>query len=155
MNVGNFRQDHDTILSAVTDLRNLAQTDIIENADPIAQMIVSISSTIKLHLATEDSMLYPALARSLHADAAQVGKTFQSEMGGIAAAYLAFSRKWNYGPRVAAKPDTFKSGANHIFKALHERIQRENEELYPLVEKAWSYSSGRESASFPLQLRQA
>lgn len=136
MNLERFKSDHVAILSSVTELKRLVQAGIHENADSIASTIVKMSSTIKLHLAVEDNMLYPALAKSANPEAARKGQAFQSEMGSIANAYLAFARKWNLGSLVAAQPEVFRADANGIFKALQQRIQRENEELYPLAEQA-------------------
>ena len=56
-------------------------------------------------------------------------------MGGIAGAYLEFAGRWNLETKVAANPDGFRDDANSTFKALHQRIQRENQELYPLAER--------------------
>ena len=136
MNVERFKQDHAAIMSSVTELKRLVQAGIADNAEPIARAIVSMSSTIKLHLAAEDRVLYPALTGSSVAATAQVAKKFQNDMGAIAAAYTEFSRKWNLGTRVAGEPEQFRKEAGLVFKALHERIQRENQELYPMAERA-------------------
>jgi hypothetical protein len=90
---------------------------------------------VKLRLAAEDKFLYPTLANSTDATVAEVGQQFQREMGGIAGAYVAFAGKWNVGRAISADPEGFRDEANGIFKALHQRIQRENQELYPLAEK--------------------
>lgn len=136
MNIDRFKNDHNTMLSAVEELRRLVQGGVAKNADAITSALVSMSGAIKLHLSAEDSFLYPTLAKSKNPEVAKVGAKFQSEMGGIAAAYGAFAGKWNVSSKVAADPDGFKDNANAIFKALHQRIQAENQELYPLAESA-------------------
>jgi len=136
MNIDKFKHDHVTILGNVNDLRRLVQAGVADNGDAIARMIVSMSSTIKLHLASEDRVLYPSLIASSSSVAAQAAKKFQTEMGAIAAAYAEFSRKWNLASKVVASPDEFRQEAGAIFKALHERIQSENTALYPLAEHA-------------------
>lgn len=135
MNIDKFHQDHASILSSVSQLRTLVQAGVAQNAGEISKVIVKISSVIKLHLAAEDRMLYPTLLSSDDPEVVKVGKSFQAEMGGIASAYVAFSSKWNLESKVAASPDAFRREANDIFKALHQRIQRENTELYPLAEE--------------------
>jgi len=136
MNIDKFTDEHVLILRAVTDLKALAKDGIGQNADAIAKSIVRMSSSIKLHLAAEDRYVYPTLANSSDPAIAKLGTQFQQEMGGIAAAYVEFAGKWNTAPNVAADPEGFKDHANAIFKALHERIQRENKELYPLAANA-------------------
>lgn len=136
MNIDRFKQEHALVLSSVTELRNLVQRGIAENSAVIAKMVVEMSSKIKRHLGAEDQFLYPALAKSNNPETAALGKKFQEEMGGIAKAYMDFAGKWNLDSKVAADPEGFRTHANAIFKALNQRIQRENLELYPLAEMA-------------------
>lgn len=122
-------------MGKVSELRRLVQAGIARNADAIASVVVSMNHTIKLHLVTEDRVLYPAFSRSNNASATEIARRYQTEMGSIAAAYNDFSLKWNVGSKVGADPEGFRNAANHVFKALHERIQRENKHLYPLAEQ--------------------
>jgi hemerythrin-like domain-containing protein len=135
MNTDRYRKEHVVILTEVSELRKLVESGISENADAIAKALVSMSAKVKLHLSAEDQFLYPALAGSVNPAVAKIGKKFQKEMGGIAAAYLEFIGKWNLASKVAANPEGFRADANDIFKALHQRIQSENQELYPLAEQ--------------------
>jgi hypothetical protein len=136
MDIERFKHDHVTVLTAIKTLRELTQAGIPQNAGAIAKTVVTISSAIKLHLAAENRFLYPALAGSANQRVAEVGKKFQLEMGDIAAAYMEFAGKWNLEGKVATHPEEFRVDANSVFKALHQRIQRENRELYPLAERA-------------------
>lgn len=136
MNIEKFKTDHIAMLSAVNDIRQLVRGGVVPNANALAEKIVFISASIKLHLASEDKYLYPTMSKSADPSIALASTQFQSEMNGIAAAYLDFAGKWNLGSRVAANPEGFKDHANTIFKALYLRIQREDRELYPLAEKA-------------------
>lgn len=134
MNIEKFKHQHKDILTAVTHMRKLVQDGIVENADMIARLVIEISATIKLHLLREDAHLYPSLAAGgMHL--AAMGRRYQDEMSGIAAAYADFSRKWNTAKQVQAEPEEFRSDANAVFKTLYQRIQRENVELYPTIEK--------------------
>lgn len=135
MNIDKFKADHTSILIAVTELKSLVKLGIVQNAGVIAKTLGAMSATITKHLASEDEFLYPMLASSHKTEVADLGKTFQQEMGGIAAAYGEFAGKWDLGSKIAADPESFRSDANNIFKALHLRVQRENQELYPLVEQ--------------------
>ncbi|HUA79432.1 MAG TPA: hemerythrin domain-containing protein [Dyella sp.] len=134
MNIEKFKQEHIDLLAAVTVLREFVQSGVQENADAICKQLMSMAAVIKLHLAAEDRMLYPALANAKNPSVAEVGKQFQQEMGGIAEAFTAFVSRWNLASKIAASPAGFKDEANAVFKALHTRVQRENRELYPLAE---------------------
>lgn len=135
MDIEKLKRDHNEILAQVTQLKKFSHSGIVENADAIARQIVSMSSLIKLHLAAEDRVLYPALAKSADPDIARTGKEFQLEMGDIAAAYMKFAGNWNIAKKVSADPEGFRDDANNIFQALNRRIQLENSKLYPLADQ--------------------
>lgn len=132
MNIDKLKDQHVQILTAVAQMRKLVRGGIAENAEGISRLVISISGIIKLHLAREDSHLYPALAAGGQ-ELAALGSRYQQEMGGIAGSYMEFSRKWNTPGVIHADPEGFRMEANSVFKALHQRIQQENVELYPAI----------------------
>ncbi|MFK2879156.1 hemerythrin domain-containing protein [Rhodanobacter hydrolyticus] len=135
MDIERFKKEHVDLLSAVTLLRELVQQGCKEHAEAIHRQLSAMSSAIKLHLAAEDRMLYPALMRAADPAIAQTGQRFQEEMGGLATTYMAFATRWALANKIAADPQGFRDDANEVFKALHQRVQRENRELYPLAER--------------------
>lgn len=134
MNIDRYHHQHADIRSGVSQLRNLVQGGIAANAEAIAQALIGMSTTIKFHLASEDAMLYPALNESSDRAVAELGRRYQNEMQGLIGSYTEFSGKWRVASQIAAAPEQFRSEANVVFKALHGRIQREDQELYPAVE---------------------
>lgn len=135
MNIEKFKREHVDLLAAVSALRDLVQGGVQAHAEAIVTQLVTMSSAIKLHLAAEDRMLYPVLAHAADPQVAQVGQQFQQEMGDIAHAYASFAARWNLAGKISADPEGFRADANSVFKALHQRVQRENRELYPLAER--------------------
>jgi hypothetical protein len=81
MNIDKFKHQHADIMSNISALRRLAQAGVAQNAADIARLIVSMSSTIKLHLAVEDQALYPALQRGDNPELARMGQQYQTDMG--------------------------------------------------------------------------
>ncbi|MDN2709952.1 hemerythrin domain-containing protein [Janthinobacterium sp. SUN118] len=134
MNIDKFKQQHLAILAAIDDLRRLARGGVAVQAKAIAGQIVAMSGLIKLHLAVEQRYLYPAAQASDVAKVAQLGRRYESEMDGIAGAYLAFASRWNTPVRLEAEPDAFRREANTVLHALYQRMRREDSELYPAVE---------------------
>lgn len=134
MNIDKFKREHVDLLTAVTALRELVQAGVQEHAEAIVGQLVTMSSVIKLHLAAEDRVLYPALIGAADQQVAETGKRFQQEMGDLAQAYGVFVASWNLASKIRHNPEGFRSDANNVFKALHTRVQRENKELYPLAE---------------------
>ncbi|WP_313082732.1 hemerythrin domain-containing protein [Pulveribacter sp.] len=136
MNIDRFKREHEDILSQIAALRRLAHAGVAQNASEIAQRIVAMSSTIRLHLAVEDRLLYPALQASGSEALAQLGARFQHEMGEIAGGYMAFARRWNTAERVAADPEGFRNDANTVLRSVHERMRHEDRDFYPRIEAA-------------------
>ena len=136
MNIDKFKHQHADIMSNISALRRLAQAGVAQNAADIARLIVSMSSTIKLHLAVEDQALYPALQRGDNPELARMGQKYQTDMGPIAQAYEAFARRWNRADSVLHDEQGFRDDANRVLRMVHERMQRENRDFYPRIEAA-------------------
>lgn len=135
MNIDKFKHQHVDILESIDTLRNLAKAGAANNATEIARLIVAMSSTIKLHLAVEDQVLYPALQRGGNAELARMGRQYQSEMTSIASAYDAFARRWNTADGVRRDAQGFRNEANVVLRRVFERMQRENHDFYPRIEE--------------------
>lgn len=136
MNIDKFKHQHIDIFSGIEALRRLVQAGIKQNADAIAARIVALSGVVRLHLAVEDRFLYPALEASGDPKLTRMSRLYQSEMDGIAGAYLAFAGRWNTARRLTLEPETFRAEANSVLKQVFDRMQRENREFYPVVEAA-------------------
>ncbi len=134
MNIDRFKHEHEDILAQIDALRALSHAGPAQHAAAIAQGVVAMSSTIRLHLAVEDRLLYPALQCSGDAELARLGTRFQHEMGEIAGGYMAFARRWNTRERVAADPEGFRAEANVALRSVYERMRREDRDFYPRIE---------------------
>ncbi|OWT57615.1 hemerythrin domain-containing protein [Candidimonas nitroreducens] len=134
MDIARFKLQHVEILDSIARLREHARAGIVEHAADIAGLVVSMSSIIKVHLAVEDRMLYPAVQKQADRALAEMGRAYQEEMQKIAAAYIDFSRRWNTAAQVARDPEQFRAQANTVLKAVYQRMQKENREFYPAIE---------------------
>lgn len=134
MNIDKFKQQHVEILTSISTLRRLSQGGVAKNAAEIAQQIIKMSSVIKLHLIIEDKSLYPALACCHDPEMVTKGRHFQLEMGAIAQPFEKFAFKWNTAQKLQSDEAGFKADANIVLRRLHDRMQRENTDLYPKVE---------------------
>lgn len=134
MQIDKFKHQHVDIKRRITALRDLTRAGVTENAEAIALDIVAMSAVIKLHLAVEDQVLYPALLADRQSDLARLAQHYQSDMVPIAAAYDAFARRWNTSQRVRDNANGFRDDANLVLRRLHERMLREDVEFYPQIE---------------------
>lgn len=136
MNIDKFKHQHGEILACISALRTLVRSGIQKNAPDISRLVITMSSTIKLHLAVEDKILYPALQDAGNTALATMGKRFQDEMTSIALSYLDFARRWNTALTVAQNPEGFRAEANTVLRVLHDRMRKEDTEFYPVIEAA-------------------
>lgn len=134
MNIEKFKHQHMDILGNISALRLLSQAGVAKNAAHIAKLIVSMSSTIKLHLAIEDQALYPTLQRSANPELARMGQQYQKDMGPIAQSYEAFAKRWNRSESVRRDEQGFRDDVNRVLRMVYERMQRENRDFYPRIE---------------------
>lgn len=134
MDIERFKHQHVEILDGIASLRKFSQAGIKEHAQEIAKNVVSLSTVVKLHLAIEDRILYPALQNGSNKQLADMGKAYQEDMKGIASGYIAFSRRWSTAAAVAENPEQFRAEANTVLKTVYSRMQKENTEFYPAIE---------------------
>lgn len=135
MNISKFKQNHLDVQRCICELRQHSKAGIAEHADEISRLVNTMSSLIKLHLAAEDKVLYPALQRCGDGRLARLGQEFQQDMEKLLPAYSAFARRWVTAALVKADPEGFRSDANTVLRALHARVLREDREFYPAIDR--------------------
>ena len=105
------------------------------DAVPIARLVGKLNALLRVHLAYEDLVLYPMLMRSRDPQVAGLAHWFHDEMGALAPQFEEFARRWS-GPTVIDMMfDRFRDEATEILAALGARIERENNQLYPLADR--------------------
>ena len=135
MDIQRYEDAHVEILGQIETLRSLIRAGIVEKSGDIAALLVNIASGIKFHLAAEDRVLYPAFAASGDPAAKALGQKYQDEMQDISTGFAGLVLQWRVGSRIVADPEGFRAHANTVFKALFERLMREERELYPVAKQ--------------------
>ncbi|NBC99355.1 hemerythrin domain-containing protein [Atlantibacter hermannii] len=135
MNIDKMKNQHHEIIEKIDRLRTLSRAGVTENAQEIAQTVVSMSSIIKVHLSAEDQLLYPYLEKIADQKLKRMSLTFQREMADIVGEYEMFSRRWNTANKIIGHDDDFRRDANTVLRKVYERMQRENVQFYPLIEQ--------------------
>lgn len=122
--------EHDELASLAEQLlAAIADPDI--SASELASIRWRLHRVLMLHLAKEDQLLYPRLKTCGNPRTEALATRFADEMGGLAAAYLAYSSKWT-GDRIVEAWNEFGHDTRKIIRALRHRIVREERDLYPL-----------------------
>lgn len=138
MDIDRFERHHRRIIESIDRMRERFHADPTGNAADVAREILILRSAVLNHLRMEDSDLYPKLGCCADAELVGLVSTYQTAMGGVAAAFERFTQQWGRENGARIKNDTtgFKRAANRDLRALFERIQREEHELHPRLRKA-------------------
>ena len=128
-----LRGEHTEIQKIIGKLRYL-----IGQSRPAPQLHLfalrhELSSTLIAHLKTVDWLVYPRLKASADVHVAETARVFSEEMGGLAVGYVAHCKKW-YAEAIAADWKGYCSDSRDLIDSLHDRLTRENRDLYPLLE---------------------
>jgi hemerythrin-like domain-containing protein len=131
-----LQTQHEACLALVRDIQR--QSRLIADrasAVEITLLLARLTGILRIHLALEDEILYPALRNSSDPKTAEIGERYWREMGGLADTFLDFVDRWKRADTLLAEQARFRTEAADVFKALADRIDREHREVYPLAEQ--------------------
>lgn len=136
-NSQNFTRQHDDLLIIVADISKYLNSHIsvTENASEISNLMAKFSGKLKVHLAMEDQSLYPSMMSSDDKETSETSNRFSREMGDLSAIFQSYMMSYRTSKEIRNKPEVFLSDTKKLFKALGDRIDRENTILFPLFDK--------------------
>jgi hemerythrin-like domain-containing protein len=134
--IGQLQSQHEACLAIVEDIvARSADVADRSSAVEITLMLARLTGILRIHLALEDEILYPALRNASDRDIAQTAEHYWQEMGGLADTFLDFVDRWKRADTLLAEAARFRSESAVVFQALADRIGREHDEIYPMAEK--------------------
>lgn len=128
-----LRADHDVLVRLVNDFRHILQQPVAPAGIDLVKFRSAFSKELLAHLTREDWLLYPSLLQSSDKVISGTAQRFLDEMGGLLTAYKTWSGEWPT-ERIVANWQKFVTETSALLDTLAQRIDRENNELYPLVE---------------------
>ncbi len=130
-----LRQQHDLVTIMTDHLRDLVRRHRPgDNAIEIATQLARLLSVLRIHLAEEDELLYPALIATNDGIAVALAERYRVEMGSLAWDVEKFMRHWSSSAVIAQRFEAFESDLDRMLGALAARIERENFSLYPIAD---------------------
>ncbi len=132
-----FRRQHDEILAIAAELTSYLgdRQRLQDESRDVRRILSTMVGKLSAHLAMEDRSLYPRMVGSKDTQVRMTAKRFQFEMGGIGEAIFAYGSKWR-ADAIADDPAGFSRATSRLLAALDKRIQTENGQLFPLLDKA-------------------
>lgn len=132
MDIERLKRQHEDIRSTLEQLKKLIVKDTIED-DPMAAatLLNQLAGKLRIHLSTEDQHMYPKLLNSSDEKIRTMAQDYINEMGNISKEFTEFKVKFNTKTKIMQDVTEFKCETVRVFKLLENRINREDEELYP------------------------
>lgn len=129
-----LRAEHAALVTLSDFLMEMVAAPHPPRTTELASVRGMFRDTLTRHLKCEDWALYPTLLAKGDPVVSGLAKEFVDEMGHIASDFAAYDARWT-GEAVAADWAGFCAETTGILHALAMRIEREDEDLYPLAEQ--------------------
>lgn len=130
-----FRRQHQELVDICARMTPLL-ADAAAQAGALRDLLSMLAGKLSVHLAMEDNGLYPRLRKHGDAGVRSIVERYESEMSGIKEAFVGYVSRWPTAKAIEAAPAAFAQETRAIFAALTRRIEMEDGELYPLLDKA-------------------
>lgn len=131
-----MKEQHADILAALSSATQSldARTASTQPAG-ISNVLEEVAAQIETHLKIEDTDVYPDLVESSDPEVKRIAEQFQRNMSGIAHEFADYVARYKSPENIAANASLFCYESRRIFERMRHRIQREEAELYPLLDR--------------------
>lgn len=135
-NLDQLKRQHLEIHEMLNETKALIQKENLEdNSKAIAKNINNIAGKLKIHLINEDRFLYPAFLKSDRIKLKNKAQEYTVEMGDLSNVYTIFKNKYNTSSKIMADTASFLTDSDKVFKAIENRIHKEEHDLYKIAEE--------------------
>jgi len=135
MKIENLKEQHLKIRELIDDVKSCIKLDKTnDNLMQLVYKIKKLAGVLRIHLSSEDRYLYPLLMESDDKHTKELSESFDKSMGGLSNAYISFKTRYNTFVSIAENYEEFMLELDRVFDQLITRLDREDNELYPLVE---------------------
>ncbi|MEO5328160.1 MAG: hemerythrin domain-containing protein [Magnetococcus sp. THC-1_WYH] len=132
---GLLKTQHLEILHDLKILRGLLDEPFSRKSlQKIGVILHELDQRVLLHLTQEDQLLYPKLLHHRHEGLRHLGSTFMTEMGNVAGDFSGYIRRWRSEEALTIHWSHFVEESLTITSQLIWRIEREEKELFPLLD---------------------
>ena len=131
-----YRAQHAELSALVTQIASLLNdANLSKKAAEIRDVISSLAGKLSIHLAMEDKRLYPKLMAHSDLDVRALSRRYSEEMGSLSSDFMQFNQRWLTAALIEKEPAKFGDEMTIILTALQSRIEKENNQLYKLIDE--------------------
>ena len=136
MDLNRYHEQHGEIQAQLQEMhRRLEPGAFAQDPGPARASLVTLAARLNIHLAFEDQALYPSLLRNPSPAVQAKARQYMDEMGGLKERLAALMGRWVSAQRVQQEPQAFRAEAREFLQALERRLQGEDQDFYPLLER--------------------
>jgi iron-sulfur cluster repair protein YtfE (RIC family) len=130
-----LRNEHDLLLGMADEMAAVITPEPPHDLTPVFFLLARFNQLLHVHLAREDVIVYPPMIGGNDPHAAAVATAFLNELATIDEQVQRFESTWT-GGEVSSCWTDFCQDLRELVTSIRRRIERENEELYPLLPEA-------------------
>ena len=130
-----LKQQNQDIKSLCDVLSVLIENTALHDNPYVCDLMSRFREKVWMHLVFEDNTIYAELVRHQNRSVSSIAKTFHDSARVIKKKFTGYVRRW-CNPAVTDKEhEALLEESREIFKLIRERIDYENEHMFPLIEK--------------------
>lgn len=130
-----FQRQHEELARLATEIvAHLTIEGLERDHHEVRRLVARFAGKLRMHATMENEALYPRLRAHPDPEIRAAAERLWNEVGTIYSQFAEYSDRWLVGDAIARDPRTFVQDTHRLFATLGKRMQRENRELYPLVE---------------------
>jgi hypothetical protein len=130
-----FRRQHEELRELALEIDAALHAPAFPaNARDVRRMMARLKGKLMVHSTMENDALYPSLFLHHDPSVRACAQALFEDLGGIYEAFAAHHSNWSSVDRIEGDPTGYVRHTRDIFDKLKLRMDRENDELYPLAD---------------------
>lgn len=135
IHLDSLRSDHIEILSIIAEIQHFLEPEIIkQNATAVQNLVARLTQKTLSHLLLEDRFFCQEMLISTHDETRNLAQQHIANMGNMATQLKDYIQTWQNEDNIRLLPERFCAESKMLLESLQQRINREEQILYPKVE---------------------
>ncbi|MBI4852089.1 MAG: hypothetical protein HY819_09855 [Acidobacteria bacterium] len=131
-----LKEQHKVVTSMTTKiLSSLSKEPFVSEIDNITISLRILAGKVREHLALEDREIYPRLILFSDNNISSLVTKYKNDVGNLLPRFNLYIENWLNKTKIENNSLEFIKETDEILKALLYRIEAEDCELYPLIDK--------------------
>ena len=111
----------------------LVEQQHLHNNPFVCELMARFKEKVWLHLVFEDNTIYSALSRHDNSAVSEVAQDFHDSARQIKKRFSSYIRRWCNSAIGESEHEDLVTESHEIFQMIMERVEYENEKMFPLV----------------------